>query len=742
MSYIHFLRQDVKRGDYVFSWLPFAHSKQKWRLMLYLNGFFHHKRGRQNPVKLRKHFFAVVLASMLALQACGAARIEAEADPPPEEEDPGTEQQDPEEEDTSNNDSPAPDEQEKDDPVNAAPDSEEVNVNQGNDPPDEAPNNDNATDEPSGHDDAASPADAQEPARTPSPALAEECVNLALASSAVDIGGGLPAGYEPSGADWHSRLNKVFSVHDNGYLFMMNKDGSEIATWAIGGDLEGVTIADPESDFVYIGREYPAAILEFNIESGVVTRTFSLGGDMPESSSQGLEALTFVERVGHPEGGEFWAGHQGSGRIYVFDVPIVSSTESTAVTLTAIHQPVVRSDLSGMDYSPFYHVVYVIYDSSNRLVIVDPDDASVYLDRDLAQSDQEGIAVNELCDLFIAQDTNKRFWFYQGREEDLVINQQVVRLLADRVMQVQNNDGSYDWKQIVDDPLTPETTGYQNVTGVSVWGLFNATRLLEDESYLRAIENSVNYFDSRIDSLLTDPHDVSGKLSCPNYAVLSWYLQESPNPILTDRVIAALDATLDARDSDYGDNEAMRVDGMFNYMITRRASIPGIIPWDMGLCIEAFGTMADISSDFEADYRDSLSVLANYLNNDFLPAYDADNTILYGDISLSMPLFVLAGSPVADSYTDLIAELTVRLENLIDEEGLITNGSENGDGLEQPSAYGLMALKQIGSRYTQLVQNYLESSVDGEGRLYDPNTREETYEVEGEVLRAIAMERN
>ena len=105
-----------------------------------------------------------------------------------------------------------------------------------------------------------------------------------------------------------------------------------------------------------------------------------------------------------------------------------------------------------------------------------------------------------------------------------------------------------------------------------------------------------------------------------------------------------------------------------------------------------------------------------------------------------MPLFVFAGSPVADSYTDLINGLTLRLENLVGENGLITNGSENGDGLEQPSAYGLMALKQIGSPHAQAVQNYLESSVDGQGRIFDPETREETYEVEGEVLRAISME--
>lgn len=574
--------------------------------------------------------------------------------------------------------------------------------------------------------------------RTPSPGGAEECINLALNSQALDIGSNLPNGYEPSGVDWHSRLNKVFSVHDGGYLFMMDKDGDNVTTWRIGGDLEGVTIANPETNFIYIGREYPAAILEFSIVTGQVTRTFSLGNLMPESTNQGLEALTFVEKEGHPEGGEFWVGHQESGRIYVFNLPIVSSISSTAVDLMAIYQPVPgRNDISGMDYSPEYNVVYAIYDSSNKFVIIDPGDGTVYVDRNLPQNDQEGIAVNGLCDLFIAQDTNKRFWFYKGRDEGVVINKQIALRLANRIMQVQNSDGSYDWRHIVDDPLTPEITGYQNVTGVSVWGLFNVISLLESQTYWSAIESSVNYFDNRIDDILANPHNVDTELSCPNYTVLSWYLQKNPDPILESRVTAALDATLDARDSDYGNDPSRRIDGMFNYIMARRESIPGIIPWDMGLCVETFKSMADISNNFDSDYNDSLTLLANYLNNNFLPSYDSDNTLLYGDISLSMPLFVFAESN--GPYTELINGLKVRLEILIDESGLITNGSLNSDGLEQPSAYGLMALKKINSSRAQDIQNYLESRVDNEGRILDPATREETYEVEGEVLRAIAL---
>lgn len=389
-----------------------------------------------------------------------------------------------------------------------------------------------------------------------------------------------------------------------------------------------------------------------------------------------------------------------------------------------------------MDYSPEFDVVYVIYDASNRLSIVDPENGTVYFDRNLPQTDQEGIALNNLCDLFIAQDTNKKFWYYKGRDE-ILINKNIVKRLADRLYAVQNNDGSYDWKQNPNEPLSPEITGYQNVTGVSVWGFFDAMALLEDASYGDTIENSVNYFNSRIDNLLADPHNTENNLSCPNYTVLSRYLQLHPDSLLTDRVIEALNATLNARDNDFGDNPSLRVDGLLNYLITRRASISGIIPWDMALCVEAFMEMSQISSDFEEDYQQSLAFLASYLENNFLPAYDANPEMMYGDISLSMPLFVLGGRNFSNTYANLIQGLTSRLENLIDENGIITNGSENLDGLEQPSAYGLMALKQIHSDQVQKVQNFLESRVDEQGRIMDPETGEETYEVEGEVLRAM-----
>ena len=60
-----------------------------------------------------------------------------------------------------------------------------------------------------------------------------------------EIGGDLPAGYEPSGAVWHLRLNVLFIVGDGGQVSQLDADGLNVTTWEVGGDLEGICVAAP-----------------------------------------------------------------------------------------------------------------------------------------------------------------------------------------------------------------------------------------------------------------------------------------------------------------------------------------------------------------------------------------------------------------------------------------------------------------------------------------------------------------
>ena len=62
--------------------------------------------------------------------------------------------------------------------------------------------------------------------------------------SGAGIGAALPASYEPSGAAWHPRLQKLFVVDDGGIVSRMDLDGSTVVNWSVPGDLEGITVAD------------------------------------------------------------------------------------------------------------------------------------------------------------------------------------------------------------------------------------------------------------------------------------------------------------------------------------------------------------------------------------------------------------------------------------------------------------------------------------------------------------------
>ena len=186
--------------------------------------------------------------------------------------------------------------------------------------------------------------------------------------------GNLPSQYETSGLTWHDGLQKLFAVSDEGIVSMMNADGSDIVNWNVPGDLEALTVADHTSNYIYIGVENPDSILEFDVSTGQVTRTFDLTDWMNGADNRGLEALAFVPDATHPEGGLFYAGLQSDGRIYQFALPIVSSSSSTAVTFVqsmAIEGG--STDLAGLAYDPSSGLLLAMFDSLDQLHVVDRD---------------------------------------------------------------------------------------------------------------------------------------------------------------------------------------------------------------------------------------------------------------------------------------------------------------------------------------------------------------------------------
>lgn len=228
----------------------------------------------------------------------------------------------------------------------------------------------------------------------------------------------LPAGYEASGIVWHPGERKLFLVSDGGVVSSMKADGTGVVHWSVPGDLEAVTVADVQNDFIYLGVENPDSVREFNTGTGLVTRTFDLTPWMTGPSNSGLEALAFVPDPANPEGGLFYAGLQDDGRIYVFELPIASSPDSTAVThVGTISALGGVNDISDLHYDPRQDALYAIYDTANLLRAMDADGTPIE-EWVLPGQDQEGISLRG-NDLYVAQDSGDVLR-YAGFRHDLL----------------------------------------------------------------------------------------------------------------------------------------------------------------------------------------------------------------------------------------------------------------------------------------------------------------------------------
>ena len=178
-------------------------------------------------------------------------------------------------------------------------------------------------------------------------------------STGTIISGSLPSGYEPSGAVWHPIQNALFVVSDDDIVSKMSADGTDVTSWSLSGDLEGLAVADTSSNYIYVLNEYPYAIYEFDFSSGTKTKSWSLTGVVPApviSTSYGLEGLTYISTEGL-----FAVGSQETGTIYF--VSVDTSVSGGSVSVVRSMKPYSAS-ISDMYFDPETETLYVLYDAT------------------------------------------------------------------------------------------------------------------------------------------------------------------------------------------------------------------------------------------------------------------------------------------------------------------------------------------------------------------------------------------
>lgn len=233
------------------------------------------------------------------------------------------------------------------------------------------------------------------------------------AESGVDVGStvrGLSPAIEPSGLVWHSGRNQLMGLGDEGELFAMDADGSNVTMWTVSGsDLEDITVVDPNSNYVFLADEN-GRIIKYNLSTSSISQVWSVTTWMPEvtcpggSGTCGMEALTYAD-------GYFYAGYQYSGKIFKLDLS--GTTASKVAEFAGLSSS--TWDISGLTYKDNY--LYALY--SGSLAVMDLQ-GNVKVTYSVPGSDQEGVAIgmdsnnDGDANIFIAQDTPAQIYSYNN----------------------------------------------------------------------------------------------------------------------------------------------------------------------------------------------------------------------------------------------------------------------------------------------------------------------------------------
>jgi hypothetical protein len=238
--------------------------------------------------------------------------------------------------------------------------------------------------------------------------------------ASVELAAAVPT-FDASGLVYHTGLNVLLGVGDDGDIVQMSTDGSGVSDWSVAGDPEDIAIADMTSEVIYIADENAGTVSAFDLVSGGVTGdTWNVSGYITTASRQGIEAMTFVPNGFHPyadstSGGLFYVGSQYNGDIAVLDID--TSVSGSLAFIDTIETG--RSDLAGLHWNSDTQLIYAVYDGSDVLTEYAADGtAGVSYDMPTGVA-QEGVALVADCasgtgTLFIADDGGPYIWQYSG----------------------------------------------------------------------------------------------------------------------------------------------------------------------------------------------------------------------------------------------------------------------------------------------------------------------------------------
>lgn len=233
-------------------------------------------------------------------------------------------------------------------------------------------------------------------------------VVVAAGAQAAPWPGGVPVdrtpaafGTDVSGAAWNPRTSTLWTTENGSGIIRKSVFNAGPATWSVvsswqpGGDLESIAVRLFTDTSIFVAVERDAAnhrlIREYETSPFALVREWDLVAMRFGPANDGLEALTFVpdsaltamhfvNAAGAPykssqfgTGGLFFAGHQDTGDIFVFDL----DRSGTGINRPHVHVTTIvtgQSEIAALEFDRSNGLLYAWHDDViNKLQVFHAD---------------------------------------------------------------------------------------------------------------------------------------------------------------------------------------------------------------------------------------------------------------------------------------------------------------------------------------------------------------------------------
>ena len=205
-------------------------------------------------------------------------------------------------------------------------------------------------------------------------------------------------GYETSGITFETKNEFFYIVSDSGFLTKLDKNGKELKTWKIKGDLEGVTVVPFLNNAVFIIEEDEDKILHYDTANSKLVSEYKIGDLLKKEIK--AESIAFMP-IKDQAKGYFLVGSQKSARIYSFFADFTGDVE------IKFHKEIIKDklieDVSGLFYDDLNNDLWILSDKKNHIAIFNMEKNKIVNLINIPGKHQEGLFVIG-CRAYITED--------------------------------------------------------------------------------------------------------------------------------------------------------------------------------------------------------------------------------------------------------------------------------------------------------------------------------------------------